>query len=432
MYSDKIAIKKVLIILLIGGFLVKLFIGFKVSDSFLQRGNSKTYLNALASNLYLHGEYSLQTGIPSIDYEPLFPMLMSIAYGISGYNWLGLTVIQGLLHLFTSLLIFKIASKWFHPIAGFFAALYHACYPYLFTYAISIYDTTLFVFLLVSAVYLILNQPLTTNRLLLAGFVTGLAFLTRATIIAFLPAFLFYIIYSHYKNHKNILALRPIVYFTSALLITLLPWLIRNYHYTGKILISTHGSFGLWQGNNPLTYDYLKANRSLDEIYRLNPPPAIYMQYPLAARMPADAVRVSNAYQQEATTWIKHHFTQFMQLGWIKVQKLWTWNRNPDSRSVAYGSNEGRRTVYLISYLPLLLLFPAGLFIFFKKQPAEAFTLLLILLAFTGAHAIAIGFTRARIPIDFILMISTGITLCTLIQHFFPAFYSKFSFNEKQ
>ena len=42
---------------------------------------------------------------------------------------------------------------------------------------------------------------------------------------------------------------------------------------TGKLLrlISTYGSFGMWQGNNPLSFEYLKANKSLDEIYRLKP-----------------------------------------------------------------------------------------------------------------------------------------------------------------
>ncbi|HNC33133.1 MAG TPA: hypothetical protein PLZ26_03375, partial [Bacteroidia bacterium] len=186
------------------------------------------------------------------------------------------------------------------------------------------------------------------------------------------------------------------------------------------------GSFGMWQGNNPLSFEYLKANKSLDEIYRLNPPVPIYAQYPLTARTPDEAVKVAAAYQQEAINWIKNNFPEFVSMGWLKAEKLWSWNRNPDSKSVKFGSNEGRKSVYLISYLPLLLLFPFGLILLFKKHPAEAFTLLLILLAFTGAHAIAIGFTRARIPIDFFLMLCSGITITWLLQRFFPSLYLKF------
>jgi len=424
--STNINLKKLLIIILLAGFVAKIAIGFHLKDSFLNRGNSKTNLNALACNLYVNGEYSLVQGIPSVDYEPLYPALMSISYAITGYNWLGLTILQAVLHLITSLLLFKIGTRLFHPIAGFFAACYHAFYPYLFTYSFSIYDTTLFVFLLVLTIELLLTEKLSSKRLVLAGIIIGLAFLTRATIITFLPGLFLYVFYRYFKSQNVTAAFISCSLIVAGCLLAMAPWLVRNYSLTGKLLISTHGSFGMWQGNNPLSFEYLKANKSLDEIYRLNPPLPIYAQYPLAARTPDEDVKVSAAYQQEAVNWIKNNFPEFVSMGWLKAEKLWSWNRNPDSKSVKFGSNEGRKSVYLISYLPILLLFPFGLILLFKKHPVEAFTLLLILLAFTGAHSIAIGFTRARIPIDFFLMLCSGITITWLLQRFFPSLYLKF------
>lgn len=415
------SLRKLLLVVLIVGFAVKIFAGFQIKDSFTKRGNSKTYLNALACNLYLHDEYSLVTGTPSVDYEPLYPALMSLGYAATGFNWLGITVIQALLHLLTSFLLFKIVTSLFNSVAGFFAALYHACYPYLFTYSLSIYDHTLFVFLLVFLVYLAIQEPMKTTHLILAGIVTGLAFLTRATILTFIPPLLLFIFFIQRKNKNSGNAVTSVILYLSATALTLTPWLLRNYSYTGRILISTHGSFGMWQGNNDYSEEYLRDDRSLDQIYRLNPPPEIYRQYPLGARTPKDAVVAADAYKKESVEWVKNHFPQFVRMSFLKAQKLWSWNRNPKTENLRFGSNEGRQWVYFVSYFPLLLLSPLGLILLYRKNKPVALLLFGILLCFTGAHMIAIGFTRARIPIDFILMICSSMTIAWLLNRFFPS-----------
>lgn len=423
------SLRKLFLVVLIAGFVVKIFAGYQIKDSFTKRGNSKTYLNALACNMYLHHEYSLTTGTPSVDYEPLYPALMSAGYALSGFNWLGITIIQALLHLLTSFLLFKIVTSLFNSLAGFFAALYHVCYPYLFTYSLSIYDHTLFVFLLVFLVYLIVSKPLNTSHLILAGIITGLAFLTRATILTFIPPVLLFIFYIRRKEKNFNHAFTGVVLYLSATALTLTPWLMRNYSYTDRFLISTHGSFGMWQGNNDYSEEYLRNDRSLDQIYRLNPPPEIYRQYPLAARSPKDAVIAADAYKKESVQWIENHFVQFVRMSFLKAQKLWSWNRNPQTVNLKFGSNEGRQWVYFVSYFPLLLLAPFGFVILYRKNKPVALLLAGILLCFTGAHMIAMGFTRARIPIDFILMMCSGITLAFVLTKFFPSL--KFSLNDR-
>lgn len=415
----KISLFKVLLVVLVLCFSVKIFAGYELQDSFLNRGNSKTFLNLIAYNLVLHDEFSVATGIPSVDYEPLYPVLMSTAYKLTGNDWIALTVIQAVLHLLTSLLIFFLTKEIWNKLAGFIAALYHAFYPYLFTYTLSIYDTTLFVFLLVLLVYLTVRSKFNIVHLTGIGICLGLGLLTRATTLTFIPPIMLYIAYIAYSNEKILGVIKQCSLVVCATAITLAPWLIRNYYYTGRVTISTHGPFGLWQGNNEHTEYYLTHNISLDEIYRLKPPPDIYARYPMQQRMPVEAVKVADAYQKEAQQWISENPQTFLRLTLLKAEKLWTWNRNPQSSIPVYGSNEGRSLTYLLSYLPLLLSLPFGLFLLYKKGRIYALLIIAILLSFTAAHMIAMGFTRARIPVDFLLMICFGVCFSFIIRKFF-------------
>ena len=404
--ASKLNLQKGFIILLALCFILKLILGFKLSHSFIHRGNSHTYLNSIAFNLKDNGEYAIKQGVPSVDYEPLYPYLMSIAYKISGANWLGLTIIQALLYAITSWLIFKIGEMIWSITAGFVAGLYHSVYPYLFSYALSIYDTTLFITIIVALLYYTLKSKKNIYDFILIGVLFGLGILSRATIIVFVPGVFVFLIYQQKERRKQLIMRMSVMIIVAAVVVS--PWIIRNYLYTGKILISTHGSFGIWEGNNELTYNYLVKDISLDEIYRRKPPPAIYQKFPLKARPPRESVAAAAAYTIESTNWIKSNFCEFLKLAVIKAEKLWSWNRNPSSSSLEYGSNEGRQSVYLVSYLPLLVLCTFGMYFLIGKSKPVAVLFLIIFICFTGAHMIAMGFTRARLPIDPMLMLLAG------------------------
>jgi 4-amino-4-deoxy-L-arabinose transferase-like glycosyltransferase len=394
------------------------FSGYHLRSTFLDRGNSHTYLNLLAYNVCLHHQFSIATGIPSVDYEPLYPMVMGVAYSLSGNNWLALTIIQALLHALTSVMIFSLALRLWNYAAGFFAGAMHIVYPYFFSYSLSIYDTTLFVFCVTAALYFALKNNFRKKDLVFSGVFIGLAFLTRATIVTFLPGIFLYVFIKSFQSKTFFIAIKNCGIILIATFIIMFPWLYRNHHYTQRWLISTHGSFGLWEGNNDYSYEYLKKNISLDEIYRRNPPPEIYRRFPLTQRSPQEAATVADAYKTEATSWIKNHQSEFIQLAFLKAQKLWTWNRNPSSSTPRFGSNEGRQWTNRIAYLPLLILFPFGLFFLYKKNNLAAIAFTLTIICFTTAHMIAIGFTRARLPLDVVLMILFGIALSEIINKF--------------
>jgi len=410
-------LSKILLIIIIFTLFLKIGLGFHIRSSFLKRGNSHTPMNALAINLVHHGEYAIWQGTPSVDYEPLYSFFMALAYKIFGINWLGLTLFQALLVAGSTWLLFKIGTRIWNVRAGFIAAVYYSFYPYLFSYSLSVYDLNIFIFLIVLLIYLLLNDLSDLKTNIFIGMVLGLAFLTRASIIALLPALFLYFFYKTFKISGLKGFLKRLALLVFVFIIVIFPWLLRNYLLTGQVIISTHGPFGFWQGNNQYSYELLKKNISLDEIYRMKPPPPIFNKYRTMPRSPKQAITVADAYRKEALDFIKKNPGTFVKLALLKFVKFWSWVRNPSSSKPGISSNQTRQIVYFISYFPLLIFFPIGLFLLYNKKKEYFFLFLGILFFYTLAHMIVMGFTRLRLPIDPILMISSGIVFSVIFDN---------------
>jgi 4-amino-4-deoxy-L-arabinose transferase-like glycosyltransferase len=397
-------------------FLLKLVIGLYFSETFFGRGNSFSAYNSIAFNLVGLGEFSITPGVPSLDYEPLYPMFLALAYGFFGKSWFGVTFLQAILHAATATLIYGIASKLFNRTAGAVAAVYFAFYPYLFFHSLSVVDTTLYVFFCIFFLWIVIYAESNGNMLLysLAGLVLGAAMLTRASALAYLPIPGLALVYLAFKGGMKVGVQRMAVLLL-AFSVVVGPWVFRNYSYSGSPVISTHGPFGFWQGNNERSLEYLKNDVSLDRIYHVDPP-RIYQEFPTRPRPPKEAVQVAAKYQAEAVGFIKSNPGQFLKLAFVKFQKFWSLSITPRMESYKYSSHSWRQAVYFLSYAPLLLLMPFGLVILSGHNRAAAVMISGVLATYTLAHMIVMGFTRARLPIDPVLMILAGISIAWALE----------------
>ena len=193
-------------------------------------------------------------------------------------------------------------------------------------------------------------------------------------------------------------------------LLTLSPWVVRNYELTDKLLISSHGSFGLWQGNNERSLELLKNNISLDYVYQKRPP-VIYQQYPLKPRDPRQTIEVETVYKLKAFEFIANNPTKFVELAVWKFLKLWSPIYNPTGNSYLYGSTLLRKTLNASSYIPILILSIYGSWQLFLNKEKHSFLIFFftLILCFTLAHMIVMGYTRLRLPLDPILMLLAGV-----------------------
>lgn len=379
----------------------KLYLGYHWRDSFFARGNNRDVIIPIAENIYLYQDFSISPGDPTIEHEFLYPIIIAGGYMLFGRTWFGITLIQSIMSGLTALFIFLICNKLFQnrfiSICAFLLTVFH---PYLFINTLSIFDTTLFVFLmtlLILQTYRMNEKPTKFNAIIM-GIILALTILTRDSATIFVIPVAMYIIWSLGKKH--------IIDFLIMLLITvcmLTPWIIRNYLISGKILLSSHGYEVIWQGNNAYSWDYISNDISVDKIPK---PEAIKEIHLNSEKRTTETVLAERAvYLSEVKHFVKNNSIEFMRLMLLKFIKFWSWDYNPKPTTTRYLSTGLRSFVYNLYFFPVLLLSLLGIMAaYFIRKKFVIFCFILIG-AFTAVHMISVGFTRLRLPLDPILSI---------------------------
>jgi hypothetical protein len=205
---------------------------------------------------------------------------------------------------------------------------------------------------------------------------------------------------------------------------TILPWAVRNYRlYGGFVLIDTNGPFNLWRGNDPTTF----AFRQSPAVPKYRPP---FEGIPLNPVGPQTALQLTEVTKERlgipdptdlqvmACAWqlalecIQVDFRGFLGRAWLKLVDLW----NPTSFLVrhlwfgAYGPVDPAIEWAIIwaaitSYVLMMILGVIGWCRYWRD--GRAWLVLLLVLYFTGVHAVTFGLTRFRLPLmPFIILLA--------------------------
>ena len=175
---------------------------------------------------------------------PFYPFFLAAVYGVCGHSHLAVRGVQALVDAGTVVLLYQLGlSIW--PPAALAAGLFAALYGPLVASTGEVMSETWFTFWLVLAAYL-LSAPVGRRRAwLAAGVAIGLAALTRPVGLLLWPALT---IAGLPRQHRE--GLRRSLWVGLALVVTILPWTIRNYLVLGAwVPISTHGGFILARSN---------------------------------------------------------------------------------------------------------------------------------------------------------------------------------------
>lgn len=184
---------------------------------------------------------------------PLYAYFLGLIFLIFKNSISAAVAVQLFMSSLNCLLIFIIGKRLFNLRIGFIAGLISCLYlPFLFNDAMltsSILITTLNLL----ALYLLLcfEKKISWGYICTAGIVLGLAALSRASALLFLPCIMLWIIFA-FRN----LNLRKRLAFSLVLFLyafaAILPVSMRNYLLTGeKILITPYGGINFYIGNNP-------------------------------------------------------------------------------------------------------------------------------------------------------------------------------------
>ena len=170
-------------ILLLGGCL-RIALSAWFQDEPIHIWDEQDY-NRIAVNLVQWNEFALYRGTPTSLRPPLYPIALAAVYRAFGIeNFQAVRLLQVGLSLLTVLLLFRLGSEIYGRRVGLRLSALYGFYPSLLGYNDLVLTEVLFTFLLYAACLLLLRalRGQSMPHLLAAGFVIGLAALTRSVL----------------------------------------------------------------------------------------------------------------------------------------------------------------------------------------------------------------------------------------------------------
>lgn len=403
--AGKLVIKEYVFLLVL--FLLASFL--RILYAFYIKGNipvnDAAGFDLLGLNIWKYGEYAFQLGTPTARRPPIYPLFLSGVYFLFGHSYLAVRIIQSIIGGLTCLVIYFIGKKTVNKNVGFIAATISVFYPFFIYYTGYLLVETLFTFLLAVAVYwlIISAEKPDWRNLALSGIFTGLAALCKPTAFAFLPfSVLGFLVI---MGIRKVSTYRNIAFFLIFFIITLSPWVSRNYIVFKRIIPSaTHLGSALLDGS--LLSDAQHQWR-MEQEEQTNPI--------LLKGKELNEIERNDYYTKEALTFIKQNPKYMMKLAVWKFFKFW--RLYPHTETI-YTYEHSKTLLILISLLSYGILLPFSIVgIIFSINNWKQFTFFYGLIAsFTMIHLIVWSQIRYRLPIIPYMIVFAAFSLNFIIE----------------
>jgi 4-amino-4-deoxy-L-arabinose transferase-like glycosyltransferase len=205
----------------------------------------------IATTLIRSGKYAFsETSAPTMRRLPAYPLALAGIFAVLGKSPVALRIFQCFLCAITCIVIYYTAREVTTVRVAEMASFMFALYPNSILYsARALPETTYFLFLSIFCFTLVKHFKSRSIWITIAsGLSFGLLVLTKSTTVL-LPFFLLMLLFSsHYRKRARLVTGRIILIGALGALV-LLPWVIRNFQLTGKIIfLSTKGGESLYQG----------------------------------------------------------------------------------------------------------------------------------------------------------------------------------------
>lgn len=319
---------------------------------------------------------------------PGYPTFLAGIYALFGHNYPAVRIVQAILSALMVIFIYLTGRSVFNETVGKLGAVIAVFYPFFIFYSGMLLSDILFTFTLV--LFSLLAFKLIENNSLKSqvgvGLILGVTTLIRPTICLF-PIFMFVWLWMIREKKKE--AIWNWLLICIIFIITLSPWMIRNYLVLNAFVpFTTQGGEHLWVSNHPA------ANGT--GVY----PEETAQRRIIMARIPSEVER-DRYFRQEAIKFIVNDPGHYFKLIFMKFIRFW----NPFPQTSLRD-----QVVSFFSYGLLLPVFIIGLILSLKNN--RAWFLYLLILYFTMFHTLlSYGSTRFRFPIEpyIILFAAVGI-----------------------
>lgn len=362
--------------------------------------------DALATHLATFGEYAYERGVPTSLRPPLYPALLAGVYRLAGPQSHSLVrLIQALLGTLTAGLVWQLGRRLFDFRTALVAAAVCAAYPSLVAATGLVLTETLFTFLLVLGVVLLVEYRWRGGWgwLAVGSAVLGLAALTRSVLWLFPPILLGWVILAG-RSPRWVVRLGHAGVVAAAFGLVLLPWTIRNtlLHKT-LVTVDVMGGRNFMMGN----YEHTPLDRPWDAISMEGE--QAWHHVLLAAhpdRRPRTQGQLDKLALRYGLDYVRRHPLQTLVRDVAKFFHFWQLEREVVA-GLARGWWGGlpRWAVLLAaaaivgSYVVVLLSGVWGALRVGSACPAGAVLLVLVVVFVCGIHTLVFGHSRYHLPL---------------------------------
>ena len=343
---------------------------------------------------------------------PLYPLLLALVFKLFGvYSLnaaLAIFTLNSVFSALTCIPLYRIAKSCFGRIVGYIAASSLAVYPVALFHAGHIWETSLFALLATWLLAWLLSLPKGFNfrSALLYGVFSGFIALVNPVIIAFSPFAAMWLFTESDAPKKQRFRLIGTIFI--AMILTLMPWIVRNYIVFGELILRSNFGLELRLGNSPEAWSADKARRMAP--WSLGHPATSREEFLRYASL--GEVEYMNRAFNDAVAFIRDNPEKFLWLSLQRIEQFWLNDfSGKDENKKTLGlpfSVAGIAQIIYILPVPFMLW---GIVLALRRKIGVAplfFFILSIPAVYYVTHA---GLTRYRYPIEpmIILFASFGV-----------------------
>ena len=241
--------KKIYLSLFVVSLVSRCLIAYFYGDRFLENEWA-----ILVKNLYIFNSFSLlrfdDLFVPNLWMPPIYGYFIYVHALVFGFNdTLASYVIctQIIISSITSIIFYKIISTFFSRYLSYMGGIIFSLFPLIAFSSSQISSVTIYLFLFLAFIYLTLNfmSKKSYKIIILMGFLAGILILTRRDFILIYIFTLFYLFVFLKINFKIIISSLVVT------IITISPYLIRNYISFDRLIVHSGLGYNLWKAYNP-------------------------------------------------------------------------------------------------------------------------------------------------------------------------------------
>lgn len=394
--------RRVLTIALVAGLLIRLAILSQTSGLGTKIVDEQQY-SQIARNIVAGHGFAWSAGAPTSIRPPLYPAMLAGIWSVAGSESLqAVRVVQILLALATTALVYVLGARLYDAVVGRWAAAVCWLYPSLIFFNLVILTETLFTLLLVAFV-LVTVLLVQTPRAWLAvacGVTLGFAALTRS-ILWPLPLLLCPLLAMLIRAPLTArIALPCLVAIGYTLVVA--PWAVRNTRLQGvPTVVDTMGGINLRMGN----YEFTPDDRMWDAVALTGEQSWVYG---IGTDLPNETItegRKDKWAQRKAVEFMRAHPGLTLRRSFIKFADFWGLEREfmagiqnglyaPALWFQVLGS-----AAIVFAYVAIVMAGAAGVWMAAPDDLRMHILVLLPVLLIVGGHSIVFGHSRYHLPL---------------------------------